>query len=321
MSNNGFVERASALRTNAFASIMGTLALGLAWRLAAATWPIPTLPGEMLLAGAALLFLALTASQALRVAHAPKSFAAEWNEPIASSFFGTFPICLSLLAMAALPYWLTGALALWVGGAVLQLTILIQLMARWITAPTEQASITPPWLIPMVGNGAVCFAGSALGYADVCWGFLATALITWIGFLPLFLQRLIAGKPELPPALAPTLSIFVSAPAINALAWFAVTGMIDNTYRVLAFTAFFFALLALRMARHMVGTTGFAMSWWAFTFPAAALASTFVRLHQQSPSPTTSLLAWGTLLGATGIVATVWIKALGAVVIRPPQAA
>lgn len=161
----------------------------------------------------------------------------------------------------------------------------------------------------MVGHGAVCFAGSAFGFRDLCWAYLAISLMSWMAFLPLLLHRLIIGDPKLPAAMGPSLAILISAPAINALAWFAVTGAVDASYRILAFVALFFVLVVVAL-KPLSSASGFSISWWAFTFPAAALASTFVRLFVASPSTTNAALAMATLLGATFVVLAVWVGAL-----------
>lgn len=305
---------------NLFASVMGTAGLGLAWRASAGIIGAPAQVGEAILAFSALVFVLLLGAQLGRLLTKPRAIAAEWRDPIASNFLGAATIGASLLSAAVLPYDRLIAQAIWIPTAALQLWLLVAVMGRWIAQPYELVQAGPIWLIPMVGNASLSFAGAPLGYIDVSWLLLAAATISWLGFLPIFLQRLIFATPKLPERMAPSLAILVSAPAIISLGLRSVTGHVDDAFRFTAFAALFFAILVLSLWKRMFSAP-FSRVWWAFTFPTAALASAMLRYHEQAQTQFSAGVAMVCLGAASLIVAVVWLlsakSALSAFRVRP----
>lgn len=56
----------------------------------------------------------------------------------------------------------------------------------------------------------------------------------------------------------------------------------------------------------------FGLSWWAYTFFSAAMASAGLRFHELAGSPATGLIAGGLLIAASAIIALVAAATLGA---------
>jgi len=296
---------------NTFTSVMGTAGLGLLWRSAAQVLNVPAAPGEWILAFSALVFTVLFAAQLLRTLLLQAQWRNEWTDNLGSSFMGAITISGSLMAAAVLPYDRQVAELIWAPSAVAQLILLLWVLGRWIKNSTEPVHVGPIWLIPMVGNAAVSFAGVPLGHMEVCWLMWAAALICWLGFLPLFLQRLITTQPKLPPAAAPSLAILVSAPGVLAVAWRTLGGAADHGFVLLTFASLFFALLVLRLLGWVLSAP-FSRGWWAFTFPSTALATALLRYHEATQSSASALLAWGALVFASVVVGLIWLLALRA---------
>lgn len=295
-----------------FGSVMGLAGLGLLWRSVSVELGLPDIIGTGILLLAGSLFVALVFLQLMRALRMPEVLMAEWRHPVASAFFGAATICGGLFAVAILPASESLARLIWIPSAGLQLGLLVHFMGRWVTSPTELGQALPVWLIPMVGNAAMSFAGIPLGYRDASWFLAATALVTWVGFLPVLLQRAIFHEPKLPPAMAPALAILVSAPAINAQAWLKLSGQADPVFAVLTFAALFFFLLIVRVSFTWISAP-FSRTWWALTFPSTALASCLFQYSQYAGTRTASILAWSGIAFASAVVILVSGLALRAI--------
>jgi tellurite resistance protein len=287
-----------------FSSVMGICGLGLGWRAAAQVLCAPHAIGEGLIALAAALFVVLGTMYILKLFNAPGAVAAEFRNPATSSQFGCLTIALLLLAAGILPYAPHSARAVWSVGATGQCLLLLTLLGRWIAEPTEVSNSTPSWLIPIVGNATAALAGVPLGFPETSWFLFAVGLAFWLTFLPLLLNRLIFHHEPLPARLAPTLAVLVASPAVICLAWLQLTGQVDATYRVILFTALFFALLVLRLWRLAVPSPA-SVAWWIYTFPSAVLAMAVVRYREQVSGLGSAVLASGTLCMASVVVAIV----------------
>jgi len=194
----GGLRRVSSCPVAAFSSVMGICGLGLCWRVAAQVLSAPHAIGEGLIALAAALFVVLGMMYLLKLFTAPDAVAAEFRNPATSSQFGSLTIALLLLAACILPYAPQSALATWSVGAAGQCLLLLTLLGRWISEPTEVGNSTPSWLIPIVGNATAAFAGVPLGFPEISWFLFAVGLGFWLTFLPLLLNRLIFHHEPLP---------------------------------------------------------------------------------------------------------------------------
>ena len=304
----------SSFPVAAFSSVMGICGLGLCWRVASQVLSAPHAIGEGLIALAAALFVVLAAMYILKLFNAPDAVAAEFCNPATSSQFGCLTIALLLLAAGILPYAPQSALAIWSVGAAGQCLLLLMLLGRWISEPTEVGNSTPSWLIPIVGNATAAFAGVPLGFPEISWFLFAVGMGFWLTFLPLLFNRLIFHHEPLPGRLAPTLALLVASPAVICLAWLQLTGRVDETYRIILFAALFFVLLVLRLWR-LAAHSPVSVAWWIYTFPSTALAAALVRYRQQVSGPGPAVLASGALGMASVVVATVAVASFGSLLV------
>jgi tellurite resistance protein len=294
-----------------FAVTMGHAGLGLAWRSAHQAFGLPAAIAEGLMALAAVAFACVVALYALKLLACPGAVAADFRDPVLMNFFPAISIGLLLLAAGALPYDAGAAEALWIAGAALHLGLAVTIIGRWIRHNTEIQHASPAWFIPVVGNVVVPIAGVPLGYATVSWFFFAVGLTFWVPLFTIVLYRLIFHDP-LPPRIAPLLFILIAPPAAGFVAYMQLTGgQLDLLGYVLAASALFIALVLAGLAGLFVRLP-FALSWWAFTFPSAALACAMTQVHTQLPSPATQALALASLAFATAIIAWVTLRTLTA---------
>lgn len=93
-------------------------------------------------------------------------------------------------------------------------------------------------------------------------------LLFWLVLLTVVVNRLIFHSP-LPGRLMPTLFILIAPPAVGFISWTALSG-IDPFGRILFFSAIFFFLMMLPQLGKFARLP-FTLSWWAYSFPLAAL--------------------------------------------------
>ena len=152
----------------------------------------------------------------------------------------------------------------------LQAVLTIAVITGWIGARSfMHGQLNPAWFIPAVGNVIVPIAGVPLGYVELSWYFMSVGLIFWIVLLTLVVNRLIFHDP-LPGRLQPTLVILIAPPAVAFVAWIRLVGGIDAFAHLLLNSAYFFTLIvAVQLPR--IVKLPFAMSFWALSFPFAAV--------------------------------------------------
>lgn len=214
---------------------------------------------------------------------------AEWNHPVKLAFFPAISISLLLLAVATLPWHAGVAEAVWLIGAGLQVVLTLAVISGWIgTRSFLQGHLTPAWFIPAVGNVVAPIAGAQLGYVELSWFFMAIGLIFWVVLLALVMNRLIFHDP-LPERLQPTLVILIAPPAVGFLAWTGLVGGLDPFGRILINGAYLFVLIVAVQMPAMLRLP-FALSFWALSFPVAAVTIASFRYADLAASPVHQLI-------------------------------
>lgn len=253
-----------------YAIVMGIAGLSLAMQAFEQAVGIGALGSSLAYGAAVAIFVIVSVFYMLKAIRYPGAVAAEWNHPVRLAFFPAISISLLLLATLTLPRNPAIAEPLWLLGVVLQGGLTIAVISGWIGHRAFQTPhLSPAWFIPAVGNVIVPIAGVQMGYVEISWYFLSVGLIFWIVLLTLVMNRLIFHDP-MPGRLQPTLVILIAPPAVGFLAWFHLTNEIDAFARILMNGAYLFtALVAVQLPR--IVKLPFALSFWALSFPFAAV--------------------------------------------------
>lgn len=266
-----------------FATVMGLSGLTIATHKVETLWGV-TGPATALFGLTLGLFCLIAVVYGLKALRHPQAVAAEWNHPVRISFFPAASIGLILLGTAAVPVDITLARWLWSVGAALHLGLTLAVMRSWIEhSRYEVAHTNPAWFIPVVGNVLVPIAGLRFAPADVSWFFFAIGLVFWIVLLTIVVYRLIF-HPPLPSKMVPTLFILLAPPSVAFISWVALTGGVDAFARILYFAAVFFFLLLLTQLPKFA-KVGFALSWWAYSFPLAAFTIATLLMGERTSAP------------------------------------
>jgi len=267
----------------------------------------------VMLAVTVLAFVTIGAVYARKAMLHRAAVAAEWHHPVKMAFFPAISISILLIATALAPDMPGVARPVWLLGAALQAALTL---AVWIGhRPFQPMHISPAWFIPAVGNVVVPVAGPALGFVELSWLFFSAGMMFWAVLLTLVMNRLIFHDP-LPGRLLPTLAILIAPPAVGFLAWLALNGgQVDAGARVLLNLAYVFAAIVATQAPKF-RTLPFALSWWALSFPVAALTIASLRFGALAASGFHTGLGIVLLAVLVGIVAALALRTGRAIVAR-----
>lgn len=298
-----------------FAMIMGLGGLTIAWRKAEDLLALPFAVSPWLLGLSTGLFALLAALYAAKVLRYPQAATSEWGHPVMMNFVPTASIALLLLAIAWLPVNAPYSRLLWLAGVALHLVLTLHVITQWMHHNKfEIVHLNPAWFIPVVGNMVVPIAGVAHAPAEVSWFFFSVGLLFWLPLLTIILYRVIFHG-SLPERLVPTLFILIAPPAAGFIAYLSLTGQVDAFAQVLFHSGLFLTLLLFTQAPRFLRLK-FNLSWWAYSFPLAAITIAALTLFQHSGTLVFLRLA-GILLGvATVVIAGLFARTLLAVARR-----
>ena len=293
--------------------IMGLGGLTLAWGRAEQLLGLPVHLSPYLLGLNSGLFLLLGITYALKVFKYRAAATLEWNHPVKMSFVPTFSIALILLSIGWLPWSESYSKLLWTLGTALHLMLTLHILTQWMHQPKfELLHLNPAWFIPLVGNVLVPIAGVHHAPVEVSWFFFSIGIVFWPVLLAIIFNRVIFHG-SLPDRLLPTLFILIAPPAVGFLSYLSLTGEVDAFARVLYFIALFFTLLVLVQWRWFLRIRFF-LSWWAYSFPLAAITLATLAMYWSTPNRGFLILS-GMLLGITTVVIVgLFVRTLIAVV-------
>jgi len=283
-----------------FAIIMGMLGLTLALHSGERAYQLSAGASHVALAASVILFAVVASGYAMKALRYPGHVTAEWHHPVRLAFFPTISISILLLSIATLGNWPGIARLLWIVGTALQGGLTLAVLSGWIGHRSFQhVHLSPAWFIPAVGNIIVPVAGAQLGYTELSWLFFSAGLLFWIVLLTLVFNRLTFHDP-LPGRLQPTLVILIAPPAVGFIAWVRMTGGVDAFGHLMLQMAYVFALIVATQVPRILRLP-FALSFWALSFPLAALAIASFLYAGEAGSAAHKLIGTG-LLGLLLVV-------------------
>jgi tellurite resistance protein len=95
-------------------------------------------------------------------------------------------------------------------------------------------------------------------------------MMMWTPLLAVLFNRFFF-HPMIPSKLLPTLFILIAPPAVGFISWVKLHGgVVDDTACLFYYFGLFITMLLLAQAKYFVKVS-FALPWWAYTFPVAAL--------------------------------------------------
>ncbi|WP_372965967.1 SLAC1 anion channel family protein [Marinobacter sp.] len=267
-----------------FAMVMGLAGLTLALHRAEMVFELNNTASVVLLTLAIAVFISLAALYLLKIIRYPQHVRAELNHPVKLNFAPTISIGLVLISIAMLPHQKSASLLIWGVGAALHLCFTLYVLSAWIHhTHFEINHMNPAWFIPIVGNILVPIAGVQHGFVELSWFFFSIGLVFWIVLLAIIFNRMFFHHP-LPGKLLPTLFILIAPPGIGFISWMQLNGELDAFARILYYSALFLTLMLFTQASRFLKLQFF-LSWWAYSFPMAAVTLATLSMYQLLGNP------------------------------------
>jgi len=272
-------ERLRNFPISFFAVVMGFAGATIAWQRAEALLSWPDAVSTALLVITAAIFLAIFSIYTAKLVKYREEIKIEFKNITKLSFFPTISISLLLLGIASMELYPGLSNLLWIVGTAVHFCFSVAVISIWIRHPSlEINAISPAWFIPVVGNILVPVAGVAYASVELSWFFFSIGLVFWVALFTILLYRLIFHHP-LPERLLPTLFILIAPPAVGFIAYVKMTGAVDGPSRLLYYFGLFVFVLMIPQLK-MLSRIKYYLSWWAYTFPLAALTiSTILMYH------------------------------------------
>jgi len=285
-----------------FAMIMGMSGFTIAWSRAEHVFGLNFALSPILLPLTAALFVVLTLTYAAKALTYPADVLGELKHPVKLAFAPTFSISLILLSIAFLHDSPGASFWLWAVGTVLHLLATLYVLSSWIHhTKYEIAHLNPAWFIPVVGNILVPVAGMHHASAEISWFFFSLGLFFWPVLTAIIFYRLIFHG-SLPERLMPTLFIFIAPPAVGFISYYNLVGGIDAFAHVLYGVALFFTLLLFGQIA-LFARLKFFLSWWAYSFPLAAITIATIIMAKETGLALYVWIATGLLVVLTLVIA------------------
>lgn len=290
-----------------FAVIMGVSGLAIVFAKAYHLIDMPYwIYGTVLLVDT-ILFLGIFTAYMFKWLLYPEAVKKEFYHPIKSSFMAAISISFLLVSIAYYDFAPTVSILLWYIGAPLQLAFTLIIIRFWVHNDLKVVHSNPAWFIPIVGNVLVPVVGVEAAPVWLSLFFFALGMFFWIVLFTIMMYRIVFHHP-LAKKLVPTLFILIAPPAVGFVSYIRMTnGSIDMFSMFLYFIALFTLLLLLFMVR-MFDTKQFFISWWAYTFPLAAMTISTLLLHMALHTTLTYLGSLLLMLLTTLVVGFVTIR-------------
>jgi len=295
-----------------FAMVMGLSGLTIGWEKAQHILGVDLHINSLLVGITASVFVGLALIYSTKLIRYRPSVMQELKHPIKLNFFPSISISMLLLSICFLPINMAITHLLWLIGSVLHLIFTIYVVSVWMHHEQfEIHHMNPAWFIPAVGNVLVPVAGIQLGYPEVSWFFFSIGMLFWIILMTILFNRVLFHHP-IEQKLLPTLFILIAPPAVGFIAYMRLTGDLDAFGRILYYGGLFLTLLLFTQVRRFLKLEFF-LSWWAYSFPLAAISIASMVMFEQTKISLYLWIGGGLLLLLTGIVGLLLTRTIIAV--------
>jgi tellurite resistance protein len=293
-----------------FAVIMGLSGLAIVYAKAYNLIGMPYWVYSILLLVDTVLFLGIFTAYILKWLLYPEAVNKEFNHPIKSSFMAAISISFLLISIAYYDFAPTVSILFWYIGTPLQLAFTLIVIRYWIHNDLKVVHGNPAWFIPIVGNVLVPVVGVEAAPIWLSLFFFALGMFFWIVLFTIMMYRIVFHHP-LAKKLIPTLFILIAPPAVGFVSYMRITDGSIDMFSIFLFSIALFTLFLLLFMVRMFDSKEFFISWWAYTFPLAAMTIATLSMHMAMHTTFTYIGSLFLMLLTTfviGFVATKTIK-------------
>ncbi|MCI6989756.1 MAG: SLAC1 anion channel family protein [Campylobacter sp.] len=254
-----------------FASTMGFAGFTIAFRRLNLMFEISNLAFLVLKYFVTTLFVIITFLYIIKICLNLEGFKKEFSHPVKINFFAAFVISLLLIATV----WEYGLVhyLFYYSGTFLLTFLTLYTISFWIKNQIKLDNLNPAWFIPIVGNLIVVLASNQK--ALYLWYYFSVGMFFYVVLFAIIFYRVVFYD-ALNQKFTPTYFILLAPPAIAFLGYTKLIGEYDAfSYFLLSLTLFFLFLIIFMFKNFL--KLNFYLSWWAFTFPLAAITLAFFK--------------------------------------------
>ncbi len=261
-----------------FAIVMGLSGLSLVLKKLSEILYFPTVIADVLGLLSSMIFLLVLGNYLLKLFKYKEEVKSEITHPIRINFFAAISISTLILSIFYRHTFDQLSQILFILGATLHIILTFYTMKFWINNNLEIQHSNPAWFIPIVGNLIVPIAGKNFIDDSVLYFYFSIGIFFWIILFSIILNRIIFHK-QFAPKFMPTLFILIAPPAIGFLSYVKLSGELDFFAHILYSLGLFFTILVFTMYKNYINIKFF-ISWWAFTFPMAAISLSTILMYE-----------------------------------------
>jgi len=283
-----------------FAIIMGLSGFAIMFAKAYHLFGVPYWIYTTILFVDTVLFLLILTAYMFKLLLFTQAVKREFYHPIKSSFMAAISISFLLLSIAFYDYAPTLSVLFWYIGTPLQIIFTLIVIRYWIYNDLQVVHSNPAWFIPIVGNVLVPVVGVEAAPMFVSLFFFSLGMFFWIVLFTMMIYRIVFHHP-LAKKLVPTFFIFIAPPAVGFISYLRITNGSIDMFSIFLYSIALFTLFLLLFMIRMYDIKEFFISWWAYTFPLAAISIATLMMHMALDNSVTYLLSI-VLIGLTTVV-------------------
>ena len=260
-----------------FAIVMGLAGLTLVFKKVSEALYLPSVIYTIMMIGTTIIFFIITFMYLKKIMKHKEEVKKEFSHPIRINFFAASSISILILSMVYKNTIDPIAQIFFIIGAVFHIFFTFYTIKFWINNNLEMQHSNPAWFIPIVGNLIVPIAGKGFVDDSILYFYFSIGIFFWIILFSIILNRIIFHN-QFAPKFMPTLFILIAPPAIGFISYIKLTGSLDFFAQILFNLGLFFTILVFVMYKNFINIKFF-ISWWAFTFPMAAITLATVLMY------------------------------------------
>lgn len=261
-----------------FAIVMGLSGLTMVYKRVSEVLYFPSFISILMMIVTSMIFLLILYFYVLKLIKHKNEVKKEFSHPIRINFFAASSISILLLSMIYRHNIDEISQILFIIGAILHIFFTFYTIKFWINNNLEMQHSNPAWFIPIVGNLIVPIAGKGFVDDSILYFYFSIGIFFWIILFSIILNRIIFHN-QFAPKFMPTLFILIAPPSIGFISYIKLTGSLDFFAQILFNLGLFFTILVFVMYKNFINIKFF-ISWWAFTFPMAAITLATILMYE-----------------------------------------
>lgn len=287
---------------------VGLFALAGTWRRALGFgWEVAQPISDMLADAALGILVLLLILYAAKAVQHPQVIRGEFTHPLVGSLLALIPLSLLMGSVYfGQPHhlgWLVFSLA----ALTVQGIVALRIVGLLATGNLQAVAVTPALYLPPVAGGFVgAMAFNTLGYPGWAALLFGMGLASWALLEARVLNRLFEGA--MPEALRPTIGIELAPPAVATLAAGAIWPSLPGEVLIVGLGIAAGPMVAVMARWRWWSRIPFAIGFWSFSFPVAALAGAVIEVVRRGQWP--PLVGGLALVLACAVIAFLALKTM-----------